>query len=194
MEGISQISGRSMLVALDHVDTDILFPGSYLTLTKQLGLGSYLFESMCKEDDNFSRKLERARGASFLIAGQNFGCGSSREHAVWALKDFGFKVVIAGSFSDIFLGNCHKNSLLAIAVDSDVLHEIHRCATEEAYSLSLDLEQQVITDSLGKVINFDIDPFVKECLLTNKDQLSYLVDRLDNIAQFKKQQSLALSL
>jgi 3-isopropylmalate/(R)-2-methylmalate dehydratase small subunit len=163
MTPITRVSSRIVTLAASDIDTDRIIPARFLKTTSRTGLGALLFHDW----PDFPR--EEARGAAILAAGANFGCGSSREHAVWALLDFGFRVVVAPSFADIFRGNALKNGLLPVAIDAPLGPEA-----------TVDLEAQVL-ESDGQRHTFTIEPFARRLLLAGKDELGYLLSYLPAI-------------
>ncbi|MFQ3594679.1 MAG: 3-isopropylmalate dehydratase small subunit [Sphingomonadaceae bacterium] len=169
MEPFRTLSAPAVAFGAANVDTDLIIPARFLKTTSRAGLGAGAFEALRKEPDNpFDEG--RARGAAILIAGANFGCGSSREHAPWALMDLGFRVVIAPSFADIFAGNSFKNGLLLVELsqpDVDRLMEVAR----EGLPITVDLETQTVTTPYQDRFSFPMDPFRKTCLLEGLDEI-----------------------
>ncbi len=195
-------SREGLVVPLDraNVDTDAIIPKQFLKAIGRTGFGPNLFDEWRYLDhgepgmDNSKRPLNpdfilnrpRYRGAQVLIARENFGCGSSREHAPWALQDYGFTTIIASSFADIFFNNCFKNGLLAIVLDAKIVDELMKeSMTTEGYRLAVDLEQQTITTPGRKEIRFEIDPFRKHCLLNGLDEIGLSLERADSIKAFE---------
>jgi 3-isopropylmalate/(R)-2-methylmalate dehydratase small subunit len=200
MEKFQSIEG--LVVPLDraNVDTDALIPKQFLKAIGRTGFGPNLFDEWRYLDhgepgmDHSKRPLNpdfvlnqsRYRGAQVLIARENFGCGSSREHAPWALQDYGFTTVIAPSFADIFFNNCFKNGLLAIVLDTKVVDQlIKEAQANPGYRLAVDLEQQTVTTPGRQEIQFDIDPFRKHCLLNGLDEIGLTLERADKIRAFE---------
>ena len=192
MNPFSKHSG--LLVPLDrvNVDTDQMVPKQFLKALTRAGFGKNLFYDwryLPGEIPNpeFVLNLPRYRGASILLARHNFGCGSSREHAVWAVMDYGFRVVIAPSFGDIFYNNCFKNGVLPIRLPESEIDEMFRAAKEDGtYRLTVDLESQSITDSQGRRISFEIDPSRREVLLQGLDDIGVTLRHEERITQFEK--------
>ena len=182
-----------LLVPLDrvNVDTDQMVPKQFLKALTRAGFGKNLFYDwryLPGEIPNpeFVLNLPRYRGASILLARHNFGCGSSREHAVWAVMDYGFRVVIAPSFGDIFYNNCFKNGVLPIRLPESEIDEMFRAAKEDGtYRLTVDLESQSITDSQGRRISFEIDPSRREVLLQGLDDIGVTLRHEERITQFE---------
>ena len=187
-----------------NVDTDAIIPKQFLKSIKRSGFGPNLFDEWRYLDhgepgmDNSSRPLntdfvlnqERYQGAQILIARENFGCGSSREHAPWALLDYGFRVVIAPSFADIFYSNSFKNGILLIKLDTNVIEQIFNdVAANEGYELNVDLENQTITKSDGTTIKFDVDEFRKHRLLNGLDDIGLTLQHVDDIKAYEQRRS-----
>jgi 3-isopropylmalate/(R)-2-methylmalate dehydratase small subunit len=173
-----------------NVDTDQIIPKQFLKRIERSGFGQYLFYHWRFDDDgnlrkDFSMNDPKYQGASILVAGENFGCGSSREHAPWAIQDFGFKVVIAQSYADIFKNNCVKNGILTIQASEDQVQSIMRKAETEEYSLTVNLEDQVVYDNQGLEIKFDIAPYPKEMLLNGWDEIGVTLNYEDKISQYE---------
>ena len=184
-----------------NVDTDAIIPKQFLKSIKRTGFGPNLFDEWRYLDhgepgmDNSSRPLNndfvlnqpRYHGAQILLARENFGCGSSREHAPWALLDYGFRVVIAPSFADIFYSNSFKNGILLIKLDADVIEQLFTdVATNEGYELTVDLENQTITKADGSVIKFDVDEFRKHRLLNGLDDIGLTMQHVDDIKAYEQ--------
>jgi len=188
MEPVRRVAGRMAPLDLADVDTDQIIPKQFLKRIERTGYGPYLFYDWRARGDFVLDRAEYA-GASVLIAGANFGCGSSREHATWALRDFGFRAIIAPSFADIFRANCYKTGLLAVTLpDSQVRHLVDLVSEDPAAEIVVDLERQVVRGE-GIEYHFDIDPFARECLLQGLDEIA-LVERHDgDIAAFEKRRA-----
>jgi 3-isopropylmalate/(R)-2-methylmalate dehydratase small subunit len=184
-----------------NVDTDMIIPKQFLKSIKRSGFGPNLFDEMRYLDegfpgqDNSRRRLNpefplnapRYRGASILLARENFGCGSSREHAPWALEDYGFRCIIAPSFADIFYNNCFKNGILPIALDAATVEQLFRAMyAQEGYRLRVDLEGQVIERPDGDDIAFEVDAFRKHCLLNGLDDIGLTLESADAIRRFEQ--------
>ena len=182
------VSGRMAPLDLADVDTDQIIPKQFLKRIERTGYGPFLFHDWRRRGDFVLDRPEYA-GASVLVAGANFGCGSSREHAPWALRDFGFKAIIAPSFADIFRGNCYKTGLLAVTLpDSQVRHLIDLVTEDPTAEVVVDLERQVVRGD-GFEYRFDIDPFAREMMLQGLDDIS-LVERHDaDIAAYEKRRA-----
>ncbi len=174
-----------------NVDTDQIIPKQFLKRIERSGFGQFLFYNW-RFDDNgnpqsdFPLNDQKYQGASILVAGENFGCGSSREHAPWAIQDFGFKVIIAPSYADIFKNNCLKNGILVIqAKEADVQTIINKAESSKGYTLTMNLENQVVYDSEGFEFHFDISPYPKEMLLNGWDEISVTLNCEDKIKQYE---------
>ena len=193
MEPFTKLVSKAVPLVRDDVDTDQIIPARFLKVTSKLGLGKLLFNDWRYEADgspkpSFVLNRPEFAGRKMLLAGDNFGCGSSREHAPWALTDWGFKAIFARSFADIFRNNALKNGLLPIAVkDSEHQMLCQRIEAAPDTSIEVDLERQEVAVA-SDVIRFDIDPFAKKCLLLGMDQLDYLASHHAAIAAFESRQ------
>lgn len=191
MEPLTLFTGKAVAVPVDNVDTDQVIPAKYLKVTDKSGLGEGLFSVWRYNADgtpnpDFVLNRPESAGATVLIAGRNFGSGSSREHAPWALQDYGFKAVIAPSFADIFRGNSIKIGLLPIPVDEDVYHQIvSMCEEDPNTTVTIDLANQRVILDTGQQVTFPIDSFAKHCLLNGIDQLGFLLSEKDQIATYE---------
>jgi 3-isopropylmalate/(R)-2-methylmalate dehydratase small subunit len=186
MEPIKTIKAQAMPLNRADVDTDQIIPAKYLKLVERTGFGRFLFDSW-RKDESFVLNDPAYANAHVLIAGPNFGCGSSREHAPWALEDYGFKAVIAPSFADIFRNNCAKIGLLLITLRPDEVDILMQAAEQKPESIvTIDLESQSV--KLGGEewsMHFDIDPFLKHCLLNGLDDISLTLQSEDTISKFE---------
>ena len=184
-----------MVVPLDraNVDTDQIIPKQFLKRIERTGFGEFLFYDWRFEPDgklnlSFGLNQPRYRGASILVTGKNFGCGSSREHAPWALADFGFRAIIAPSFADIFANNCMKNGLLPVTLPEDVVATIiERASASQSYELTVDLEARRVTDDSGLSASFVIDDFQRNCLLEGLDDIGLTLLHEADIAAYEAQ-------
>jgi 3-isopropylmalate/(R)-2-methylmalate dehydratase small subunit len=183
---------------LVNVDTDKIIPARHLKTIKRTGLGIHLFETLCFDDAGAERpgfvlNREPYRHAEILIAGENFGCGSSREHAPWALLDFGIRCVIAPSFADIFFNNCFKNGILPIVLPQEQVELLQREASEaENPVFTVDLDQQEIHRPVGnEVLSFEVDAFRKHCLLNGLDDVGLTMQKAARIDAFEQRQQSA---
>ncbi|KGM44655.1 3-isopropylmalate dehydratase small subunit [Neobacillus niacini] len=173
-----------------NVDTDQIIPKQFLKRIERSGFGQFLFYHWRFDDDgnlrkDFSMNLPKYQGASILVTGENFGCGSSREHAPWAIQDFGFRVIIAQSYADIFKNNCVKNGILTIQASEEQVQSIMQNAETEGYTLTVNLEEQVVFDNQGLEIKFDIAPYPKEMLLNGWDEIGVTLNYEDKISQYE---------
>jgi 3-isopropylmalate/(R)-2-methylmalate dehydratase small subunit len=181
MEPLTTLTATVVAVPKDHIDTDQIIPARFLKTISKTGLGESLFADWRYDDagrarPDFPLNRPEAAGARILLAGDNFGCGSSREHAPWALADFGFRAVISTSFADIFRNNALKNGLLPLVVDDDTHEQLLSLAAEEpGMELTIDLDTQSLILPDGRRVAFPIDPFNKVCLMEGLDQLGYLL-------------------
>ena len=191
MEKFTKITGVAAPMPMINVDTDMIIPKQFLKTIKRSGLGVNLFHEMRFDDDgneieSFVLNKPQYREAEVLVAGDNFGCGSSREHAPWAIKDFGIRCVIAPSFADIFYNNCFKNGILPISLPQEQVDVLMKDAEKGSNArMEVDLEAQTVTTSDGEVIPFEIDSFKKHCLLEGLDDIGLTMEKADAIAAFE---------
>jgi 3-isopropylmalate/(R)-2-methylmalate dehydratase small subunit len=191
------ISHRGRVAALRraNVDTDQIIPKQFLKRIERTGFGSVLFYDWRylndgRENPEFELNRASARGATILLAGANFGCGSSREHAPWALADFGFRVIIAPSFADIFYSNCCQNGLLPVVLPGTAVETLFdRCAAGAGLELTVDLQAQSVRDTVGLDILFDIDPYRREMLLRGLDEIGRTLLEESRITAFEEQRT-----
>jgi len=195
MEKFKTLEGIAAPMPLINIDTDMLIPKQFLKTIKRTGLGENLFFEM-RYDQNgqkvkdFILNREHYSKSSIIIGGANFGCGSSREHAPWALKDFGIKCIISTSFADIFFNNCFKNGILPIIVTEDIHKNLLLDADSERTSyMKIDLESQKIIRSNGDQIDFEVDEFKKYCLINGLDDIGLTLKNSDKITEFEKDYS-----
>ena len=199
MQAITAFRGKVVPLPIDDIDTDQIIPARFLKTIEKLGLGENLFNDWRylpdgSPDPQFVLNQRRAAGATVLLAGDNFGCGSSREHAPWALLGFGLRAVISTSFADIFRNNCLKNGLLPIIVDADAHAELLEAAgADEGLAVEIDLQAQTVSLPGGGKASFPVDGFSKQCLLEGGDQLSYIQQRMDVITAYELSTLNALS-
>jgi 3-isopropylmalate/(R)-2-methylmalate dehydratase small subunit len=187
MQPIKRITSRTVVIASSDVDTDQIIPARFLTTTTKEGLGKQLFADWRYQSDGspkpeFVLNRPEARGAEVLVAGRNFGCGSSREHAPWALLDYGFRAVISTEIADIFRGNSLKNGFLPIVVDEQTSQWLLQHPGAE---VDIDLESLRLTLPTGTAVSFPIEPFARHCLLNGLDELGYLRSKLHDIERFE---------
>lgn len=188
MEKITEITSSVIPLRLRDVDTDMIIPANFLTSVSREGYGQNVFRRLRDADENFPFNQQRYAGAQVLVVDHNFGCGSSREHAVWALTGWGIKVVIGKSFADIFHGNSGKNGLLLVTLPEETVDQLLDAAEGAGEcSVTVSLEQQTVTLPDGKSTSFEIDPFRKHCLLSGLDDADYILSHKDAIDTFLRQ-------
>ena len=191
MDKFTTLSGIAAPLPLVNIDTDMIIPKQFLKTIKRSGLGVNLFDEMRYDDEGkeipeFVLNQPAYRDAEILVAGDNFGCGSSREHAPWAIKDFGIRCVIAPSFADIFYNNCFKNGILPIALPQEQVDVLMKDAEKGANArIEVDLEKQTITSSDGEVFTFEVDAFKKHCLLNGLDDIGLSLEKVSSIDAFE---------
>ncbi len=198
MEPFKRHTGIAMPLDRVNVDTDAIIPKQFLRKIDRTGFGRHLFHEWryldyegTKENPEFILNKQRYRGSSVLVTRDNFGCGSSREHAPWALADYGFRVIIAPSFADIFLSNCFKNGILNVVLSHDeVENMIRNIEKKEAATITADLMEQKIFGPEGEEYPFEIDAFAKECLLKGWDSISWSEQFMDKINLYEKKRML----
>ncbi|WP_424985145.1 3-isopropylmalate dehydratase small subunit [Microbulbifer sp. S227A] len=191
MDKFTTITGIAAPMPMINIDTDMIIPKQFLKTIKRSGLGVNLFDEMRYDDDgnelpDFVLNKPQYRAAEVLVAGDNFGCGSSREHAPWAIKDFGIRCVIAPSFADIFFNNCFKNGILPIALPQEVVDVLMKDAEKGANArMTIDLEAQTVTTSDGESFAFEVDPFKKHCLLEGLDDIGLTMEKVGAIDSYE---------
>ncbi len=189
MTPVSQVEGRAIPYGAKNVDTDVIIPAHWLKTVTREGLGRGAFETVRADPGNLFDSPE-FKGAPILIAGDNFGCGSSREHAAWALLDLGITVVIAPSFSDIFSGNAFKNGILTVALPQDQIDRLLDVARTDP--IMVDLETQTVTTPFQDRFTFEVDPFRKHCLTEGLDEIGLTLQQAGAIDTYEKQQASAM--
>ncbi|MDQ6981844.1 MAG: 3-isopropylmalate dehydratase small subunit [Mariprofundus sp.] len=202
MQAFTKLNGLVAPMDRANVDTDAIIPKQFLKSIKRTGYGPFLFDEWRYEDHgepgmdctnrpkraDFVLNKQRYQGAEILLARENFGCGSSREHAPWAILDFGFSCVIAPSFADIFFNNCFKNGILPIVLDDLVMDQLFKaCVKHEGYRLDVDLEQQTVTTPGGESFHFEVDTFRKHCLLNGLDDIALTLTQTDVICSYENE-------
>lgn len=187
MNAIKTIQGIAMPMNMTDIDTDIIIPAQYLTSTSQTGYGKHAFARL-KADENFVLNQKKYQQAPILITGSNFGCGSSREHAVWAIRELGIQAIIAPSFADIFANNAKKNGLLLIEQPQSIVDKLLIDASENDLNLTINIENQTIKNS-SLDLKFTLNSFFKHCLINGLDELDYLMSNIQRIKDFKEKQS-----
>lgn len=198
MEKFTTLTGIAAPMPLINIDTDMIIPKLFLKTIKRSGLGAHLFDEMRfnldgSEKADFVLNTEPYRQAKIIVAGDNFGCGSSREHAPWAIADFGIRCVISTSFADIFHNNCFKNGILPIKLSKEDVDKLMDDASRGANAtITIDLENQEIKGPDGGVIKFDVDAFRKHCLLEGLDDVGLTLQKEAQIKSFEEQYSLTM--
>ena len=191
MDKFTELSGVAVPMPLINIDTDMIIPKVFLKTIKRSGLGVNLFHEMRYDDDgheitDFVLNKPQYRNSQIIVAGDNFGCGSSREHAPWAIKDFGIRCVISTSFADIFYNNCFKNGILPIVLPKEQVDLLMKDAEKGANArIQIDLLGQTVTSSDGVVMNFQVDDFKKHCLLNGLDDISLSLEKCDAITRYE---------
>ena len=188
MEAVSTIEGKAYPFGLKNIDTDVIIPAAWLKTISRTGLGKGAFEALRKEPGNLFDDPQFA-GAPILIAGDNFGCGSSREHAAWALADLGITAVIAPSFSDIFSGNAFKNGILTVVLPKEAVDRLLEVAQTD--TISIDLATQTVTTPFQDRFTFEIDAFRKHCLLNGLDEVGLTMAMDDKISAYERRATTA---
>ena len=191
MDKFTTLTGIAAPMPLVNIDTDMIIPKQYLKTIARTGLGRALFDEMRyfpdgRENPDFVLNQPAYRQAQILVAGDNFGCGSSREHAPWALLDFGIRCVISTSFADIFFSNCFKNGILPVVLPQDAVDYLMEDARRGANArITVDLEAQTVTASDGRAFAFDVDPFRKHCLLNGLDDIGLTLEKAGDIDAYE---------
>ena len=175
-------AAETIVLPVKDIDTDMIMPAQFLKVTTKTGLGQHVFHNLKTDDPNFPE----FRGQSILVTGQNFGCGSSREHAPWGLKDAGIDIIIASDFADIFKGNAEKNGILCITLEEKIVQQFLKSGER----LSVDLEAQLVIDEAGHQYPFEIPSFSKKRLLEDLSDLDYLLDFKHTVQEFSKRQKM----
>jgi len=191
MQPIRSIVSTYIVLPIDNIDTDVIIPARFLKVTGKTGLGRHLFADWRYAEDgsprpDFVLNRKEAAAARVLVAGDNFGCGSSREHAPWALLDFGFRAVVGTSFASIFRNNCLKNGLLPIAVEAAFHRRMIDPAGATPHTVTIDLQARTITLADGTSASFPIEPFPRYCLLNGLDELSFLLQQEEAISAYER--------
>lgn len=198
MKAFTKHTGLVVPIDRSDVDTDQLMPKQFLKLVQRTGFGKYLFYDWRYLDEKYTPNPDfilnkpEYQGTTILLSRKNFGCGSSREHAPWGLADYGFRVILASSFADIFYNNCFKNGMLPIALSEDKIDDLFkREASGKPYNLTVDLENNVITDDKGLSISFELDAFRRNCLLKGLDDIGLTLQHEDKIEAYEKSHGIA---
>jgi 3-isopropylmalate/(R)-2-methylmalate dehydratase small subunit len=200
MKAFTQLNGLVCPLDRANVDTDAIIPKQFLKSIKRSGFGPYLFDEWRYTDQgepgmdctnrplkqDFVLNQSRYRGAEILLARDNFGCGSSREHAPWAIEDYGFRAIIAPSFADIFFGNCYKNGILPVVLPAAGVDKLFaECSAQQGYTLEIDLQAQTLKTPSGETFGFDITPHRKHCLMNGLDEIGLTLQHADEIKAFE---------
>jgi len=201
MDAFTQLTSQVLPLDRSNVDTDAIIPKQYLKSIRKSGFGPNLFDDWryldpgMPDQDNSQRRLNNNfilnnkvySEAKILLGRDNFGCGSSREHAVWAMTDYGFRAVLSNSFADIFFSNCFKNGLLPVVLSNEEIDQLFiACAQDQKFSLFIDLEQQIVTADNGFKASFEIDPFRKHCMLNGLDEISITLQHEKEIHTYEE--------
>lgn len=198
MKSFTTHTGKVVAMDRANVDTDQIIPKQFLKRIERTGFGEFLFWDWSQLDDGspnpeFELNTPAAQGASILLARRNFGCGSSREHAPWALEDYGFRVIIAPSFADIFYNNCFKNGMLPIRLSEEVVEELfQRAAQHTPYILTANLESHVLSDEHGFSARIEVEPFRRHCLLNGLDDIGQTLQHEAKISEFEAAHGMVL--
>ena len=191
MEPFTKLTGLAAPLDRVNTDTDQIIPKQFLKRIERTGFGQYLFFDWRYEADGktpnpeFELNQPQYAGASILVTGKNFGCGSSREHAPWALADYGFKAILAPSYADIFYNNCFKNGMLPLTLPEETITLLLARAETPGYTMTVDLESQTVTDTLGFSAAFDVDPFRRHCLLNGLDDIGLTLQHEPDITTYE---------
>ena len=189
MQKIQKINSQVAPLPIKDVDTDLIIPAQYLTSISREGFGQNCFRRLRDTDPNFALNQTKYTGSKILAADSNFGCGSSREHAVWALQGAGFEAVISKSFADIFYNNSAKNSLLLVTLPEAAVDKMLKdSASEPVYKVEIDLAEQTVSLPDGSKVKFEFDPFRKYCLLNGLDDIEYIRSHAEDVKEFRKRQ------
>lgn len=198
MKSFTQHTGRVVAMDRANVDTDQIIPKQFLKRIERTGFGEFLFWDWARRDDgspnaDFELNRPEAQGASVLLARRNFGCGSSREHAPWALEDYGFRVIVAPSFADIFYSNCFKNGMLPIRLSESLVDDLFsRAAQHPDYELTADLDACTLSDAHGFSTSFEVEPFRRHCLLNGLDDIGLTLQHEEKIAAYEAAREIEL--
>ena len=193
MDKFEKLKSKVVPLPMTDVDTDLIIPAQFLTSISREGYGQNLFRRLRDNDPNFPFNLERFKNAAILVAGENFGCGSSREHAVWALAGAGIKAVIAPSFADIFFSNSAKNGLVLVTLPAAQVERMLVEAQAGEFEVTVDLESQSVTLPSGETFKFEFDQFRKHCILNGLDDIDYILSFKDKVAEFRLGQPTAVN-
>jgi 3-isopropylmalate/(R)-2-methylmalate dehydratase small subunit len=197
MKSFTKHTGKVVAMDRANVDTDQIIPKQFLKRIERSGFGEFLFWDWSRDEKeniipSFELNRPEAKGATVLLTRQNFGCGSSREHAPWALEDWGFRVLVAPSFADIFYNNCFKNGMLPIVLSEAQVDDLFKRAAEHPnYSLTADLDSQTLSDDYGLSLKFDVESFRRNCLLNGLDDIGLTLEHEDKISAYERAHAVA---
>jgi 3-isopropylmalate/(R)-2-methylmalate dehydratase small subunit len=197
MKPFTNHTGKVVAMDRGNVDTDQIIPKQFLKRIERTGFGEFLFWDWARNLDgsvnpDFELNRPAAKGASVLVVRQNFGCGSSREHAPWALEDWGFRVIVAPSYADIFYNNCFKNGMLPIVLSEDQVEDLfQRAAAHPDYQLTADLKTRTLSDDFGLALPFEVEEFRRHCLLNGLDDIGLTLVHADKIAEYERAHGIA---
>ncbi len=196
MKPFTNHTGRVVAMDRANVDTDQIIPKQFLKRIERTGFGEFLFWDWARHEDgsinpDFELNRPEAKGASVLLVRRNFGCGSSREHAPWALEDWGFRVIVAPSYADIFYNNCFKNGMLPIVLSEEQVDDLFERAARPGYTLSADLETCMLSDDQGLSLQIDVEPFRRHCLLNGLDDIGQTLEHEDKITSYERAHGIA---
>ena len=186
MQKFEQVTSRAIPLPLRDVDTDMIIPATFLTSVSREGYGENVFRRLRDQDPQFPFNLDKYKGAEILVAAENFGCGSSREHAVWALTGWGIKAIIAKSFADIFSGNAGKNGLVLVKLSSESVDALLASTSSGSGIVTVSLQEQTVTLPGGKIERFEYNPFRKHCILNGLDDIDYIRSHQADRDAFRK--------
>ena len=192
MEKFVVYKGIAAVLDRANVDTDLMVPKKFLTRIERAGYGKVLFHNIRYPENgspnpDFALNEQRYQGAGVLVSRENFGCGSSREHAPWALEEYGFRTVIAPSYADIFFNNSFKNGMLPVILSEEIVDQLFKeCAATEGYQLTIDLDAQEVRTPSGEAFTFEVDPFRKHCLLNGLDDIGLTLQVADDIKAYEE--------
>lgn len=193
MEKFKSITAKVLPLPIKDVDTDMIIPAQFLTSVSRAGFGENLFRRLRDMDPQFPLNMPKYKDAAIMVADSNFGCGSSREHAVWAIMDAGFRVVISKSFADIFYSNSAKNGLILVTLPPDIVDKILEEAKNKELVLTVDLEKQEVKCG-ENTYSFAYDSFRRHCIMNGLDDIDYILSAKDEIADFRKKQSSKINM
>lgn len=185
MEKFTSVKGKVMPINIRDIDTDMIIPANFLTSVSKVGYGENVFRRLRDNDPSFPMNQDKFKGSQIIVADDNFGCGSSREHAVWAIHGAGFKAVICKSFADIFFSNSSKNGLVLVVLPNDVVNELLVNAESGDYEVEVSLVDQEVRLPDGRNFKFDYEPFAKHCIENGLDDIDYLLSHKDDIKKFR---------